>query len=92
MRPTRDAAPDTIARDRWRFAREDNGAAIPDPTQLYVQDGFRLGWLYDLVYTAKDPRVTGLGFAAVRDPVSFFRYARADDEGNANSTENSDRP
>jgi len=24
------------------------------------------------------------GFAAVRDPVSFFRYAAADDEGNAN--------
>jgi hypothetical protein len=27
-----------------------------------------------LVYTARDPRVSGLGFAAVRDCVSFFRY------------------
>jgi len=84
MRPRRDATPTEVPSSHWRFAREENGQVIPDATQLYVQDGFRLGWLYDLVYTAKDPRVTGLGFAAVRDPVSFFRYAAADDEGNAN--------
>lgn len=84
MRPARDVAAVEIPRDRWGFAREENGQAVPDPTRLYVQDGFRLGWLYDLVYTARDPRVTGLGFVAVRDPVSFFRYADADDDGNAN--------
>jgi len=40
--------------------------------------GFRPGWIYELVYTARDPRVTGLGFAAVRDVVSFLRHAPAE--------------
>ena len=45
-------------RDGRRFAREENGQVIPDPT--HVQDGFRPGWLYDLVCTARHPCVTGL--------------------------------
>jgi hypothetical protein len=40
--------------------------------------------LYELVYVAKDPRVTGLGFAAVRDAVSFFRHQPTDGHGTAN--------
>ena len=46
------------------------------------------GWIandiYEFTYTAKDPTVNGLGFAAVRDFNSFLRYATADDFGNAN--------
>jgi hypothetical protein len=49
-----------------------------------VQGGIRPGWLYELVYTGKDPRVSGLGFAAVRDCTSFFRYQPADRHGAAN--------
>jgi hypothetical protein len=48
---------------------------MPDAAHLYVEEGLRPGWLYDLVYTARDPRVSGLGMAAVRDCVSFFRHA-----------------
>lgn len=40
--------------------------------------------LYQLVYTARDPLVLGIGLAATRDQVSFLRYAAKDDEGNAN--------
>jgi hypothetical protein len=40
-----------------------------------VKAGLQPGWLYDLVYTAKEPRVTGLGLTALRDCVSFFRHA-----------------
>ena len=40
--------------------------------------------LYELVYTAKDPYVLGVGMAAMRDVVSFFRYAAADAAGTAN--------
>jgi hypothetical protein len=38
---------------------------------------FAPGWLYDLVYTAKEPRVTGLGLTAMRDCVAFFRHGEA---------------
>jgi hypothetical protein len=43
-----------------------------------VKGGLRPGWLYELVYEGRDPRVNELGFAAVRDCASFFRYETAD--------------
>ncbi len=84
MRPYRDAQATVIPRDQWAFARLENGRVVPDSTHLYVKEGFRLGWLYDLVYVGRNPRVTGLSLSAVRDPVSFFRYASADEEGQPN--------
>jgi len=39
-----------------------------------VKDGLKPGWLYDLVYTARDPRISGLGLAGLRDAVSFFHH------------------
>jgi hypothetical protein len=36
------------------------------------------------VYTAKDPYVLGIGFAAFRDVAAFFRNAKQDDEGTPN--------
>ena len=73
-----------VPRDRWAFGRWEDGNLIPDPTHLYVKDGFQPGRLYDLVYTAQSPRVTGLGLAALRDSISFFRYADEDTKGFAN--------
>jgi len=84
MQPHRSAPPITIPRDAWSFARAEGGRVVPDPTYLYIKDGFRPGWLYDLVYTAKDPRVSGLGAVAVRDVVSFFRYRQQDRKGRLN--------
>jgi hypothetical protein len=84
MRPRRCEPAVEIPRDDWAFGRWEDDKLIPDPKHLYVKDGFRPGWLYDLVYTAKDPRVTGLGLAALRDCVSFFRYADRDRRGTAN--------
>ena len=46
--------------------------------------GFDGGTIYEFVYQAKDPTVMGLGFAAMRDAVSFLRYAEADRDGNPN--------
>ena len=40
--------------------------------------------VYTLTFTAKDPLLLGLGLAATRDIVSFFRYTQRDDSGNAN--------
>ena len=37
-----------------------------------------------MTYTAKDPLVLGVGMAATRDVISFFRAAAKDDAGTAN--------
>jgi hypothetical protein len=42
------------------------------------------GAIYELIYTAKDPVVMGIGFAALRDLVSFLRHDDADAQGGAN--------
>ncbi|HUF76689.1 MAG TPA: alpha/beta hydrolase domain-containing protein [Longimicrobiales bacterium] len=46
--------------------------------------GYDGGAIYELVYEAKDPTVMGLGFAAMRDVISFLRYEDADTTGNEN--------
>ncbi|NQV36013.1 MAG: hypothetical protein HQ515_25195 [Phycisphaeraceae bacterium] len=83
-RPYRSDKPVEVPRDQWAFARWENKKVVSDPGHLYINDGFKPGRLYDLVYMGKDPKLTGLGFAAIRDVVSFFKYERADEEGRTN--------
>lgn len=60
-------APSTeVPRDRWRFA---------DPTHIALDGGFTPGAIYDLVYRAQDPVVTGFGFITVRDTAAWLRHA-----------------
>lgn len=66
-----------VPHDQWALGRGENGEPLPEPTHLWLNDGFRPGWLYDLVYTAAAPRVTGLGLTAIRDTISFLRHAPA---------------
>ncbi len=73
--------PVEISRDQWSFARLENGQVVPDPNYLYVKEGIKPAWLYDLVYIGKDPKLTGLGLAVIRDVVSFFKYESADEKG-----------
>jgi len=56
----------------------------PDPSHICLKSGFDPARLYELQYTAKDPLVLGIGFAATRDINSFFRYEKQDDRGFAN--------
>jgi len=56
----------------------------PDPTRICLKGGFDSALLYQVVFTARDPLVLGMGLAATRDIVSFFRYADKDNAGNAN--------
>ncbi|MFG0262125.1 MAG: alpha/beta hydrolase domain-containing protein, partial [Novipirellula sp. JB048] len=84
QRPNRSETATEVPRDQWAFARWEDDTLVPDATHLYLKNGFQPGWVYDLVYTAKNPRVTGLGLAALRDCVSFFRYAIEDSEGTPN--------
>jgi len=84
VRRNRDDPGETVPPEAWGFGRWEDGVFVPDPASLYLKEGFEPGYLYDLVYTAKDPRVAGLGLAAIRDAVSFFRHAESDAEGTAN--------
>jgi hypothetical protein len=65
----------------WAFA-DCRTAAFPgtaSSTQICLKNGFNPNLIYELVYTAKDPLVLGVGMAAMRDVVSFFRRASAAD-------------
>ena len=50
---------------------------MPSTTKVCLNGGFDTNHIYELVYTAKNPTVMGLGFAATRDLVSFLRYGSA---------------
>lgn len=73
-RPDRSSPAETIPASDWAFARWENDSVVPDPTSLYLKSGFEPGAIYDLVYTARDPRVSGLGLAGLRDVVSFLKH------------------
>jgi hypothetical protein len=46
----------------------------PDLGHLCVKGGFDSKLAYTLAFTAKNPKVLGIGFAATRDLVAFLRY------------------
>jgi hypothetical protein len=81
VRDQTDAEPAPIPRHRWRFARVEADAVVPDPGHVWLEGGFEKGRIYQLVYTAVGAPVRGLGLAALRDCVSWLRWGTAD-EGN----------
>ncbi len=82
--PTARAIP--IPSNAWSFAdcTKTGFPGTPDPSKICVKDGFDPAFQYEVVFTAKDPLVLGIGFAATRDLNSFLRYADKDDAGAAN--------
>lgn len=74
-----------ILSDQWQFANVDeNGQLVLSSTHCYLSGGFKPGLIYELVYTAKNPMVMGLGFAGARDLVSFLIHCDVDDFGTKN--------
>ncbi|GAB3888800.1 alpha/beta hydrolase domain-containing protein [Spirosoma agri] len=71
-------APVVIPADAWEYIDEKTIRLMPAGTP------FRQSAIYEFRYTARDPVVAGIGFAATRDFVSFLRYATADDFGHPN--------
>ena len=65
----------------WAFADCRSTPFPGSPSEMHVclRNGFDPNLIYELVYTAKDPLVLGVGMAAMRDVVSFFRRASAAD-------------
>ncbi len=54
-----------IPRSQWHITADGKSVVFPA--------GFEPGRIYEVVYTAKDPAVAGVGFAALRDFASYER-------------------
>jgi hypothetical protein len=63
---------------QWELVNERTVRLLPAGTP------FRIGTLYQLVYRAANPPVSGIGFAATRDLVAFLKHARVDGASTAN--------
>ncbi|MEO7653454.1 MAG: alpha/beta hydrolase domain-containing protein, partial [Bryobacteraceae bacterium] len=65
VRDRNDGVRRPIPRSQWKIVEE---------THLSMDAGFEPGRIYELVYTARDPALAGLGLTAVRDLMSFLKY------------------
>jgi Alpha/beta hydrolase domain len=79
-----------IAESEWEFAackrdgRKGKETFRRSAQHLYLRSGFKPGHIYEFIYPAKNPLVLSLGFAVVRDLVSFLRYEMKDTKGKPN--------
>lgn len=65
---------ETVSRDKWSFVRVEDPQIEPEPCHVYMPEGFEPGRIYQLIFNSKGSKLVGLGFAAVRDTVSFLKY------------------
>jgi hypothetical protein len=78
LRETDERVP--IPRSQWSLERipippvKQGVAGTLGQVRMRLAGGFRPGYLYELVCEAEGPIVQGLGYAAVRDLVSYLRY------------------
>jgi hypothetical protein len=72
-----DDQPQVVPADQWNY--DATGSVISLTSGPFVNND-----IYEFTYTAKNPTVNAVGFAAVRDFNEFLRYAQADDAGNPN--------
>ncbi len=71
------APPQPLPRSAWRFcgrASEAGGEPAPGRSHVWLDGGFAPGRIYEVVFRGENPPLAGLGFAAVRDFVSFLRH------------------
>lgn len=71
----------------WKFAKCGAASAFPgtpDATNVCLKNAWDPAFMYELVYVAKDPKVMGLGLAALRDMIAFFHRGATDATGTPN--------
>ena len=66
-----------VDRGQWSFVRVEDADLEPQHNHVYMPSGFDPGRIYQLIYTTTGSRIVGLGFAAMRDAVSFLQHAPA---------------
>ncbi len=81
-----DSAKTPIPSGQWAWAYCPSGwPGTPNPNWICLKDAtFDPSLLYEMVYTAKNPLVLGVGFAAFRDLGSFLRYEPVAPGGGSN--------
>jgi hypothetical protein len=95
-------AREVIPNNQWAFADCSSTPfpGVPSTKKVCLSGNFDTNHIYELLYTAKNPTVLGLGFAATRDFISFLRNSNGSstgkcakgkgDEHRANREENDD--
>ena len=81
VRDSIDGARTVIDRSRWRFARATQDGVVADAGHVWLDGGFEPYRFYELVYRTNRCPVVGAGLLAIRDFVSFLRFASSG-EGN----------
>ncbi|MFQ5749982.1 MAG: alpha/beta hydrolase domain-containing protein [Planctomycetota bacterium] len=71
VRDGREAPRTVVPRSTWSFSRATAGRPVEDGTHISLEGGFQAGKIYELVYRARDPRVIGMGLAAIRDTMAY---------------------
>ena len=79
VRQYRSDPPTVIPPTEWQYLNASTIGLLPAGKKP-----FERGRIYQFVYPATNPKVAGIGFAAVRDVVSFLRHASADEQGAPN--------
>ena len=59
-----------VPRDQWGFSA--------DGTRVYLTSKFEPHKIYEVVYTAQNPPLVGLGPAAIRDTIAMLKHGGAD--------------
>ncbi len=71
--------PQVVPASGWQYVADGTAIALlPAGTRFVAND------IYEFSYTAKDPTINGVGFAAVRDWNAWLRYETRDEAGTAN--------
>jgi hypothetical protein len=73
-------APTLVPADGWSFT----DATLKSVGLTPAGTPFQAGRLYEFTYTATDPLVAGIGFAALRDVATYLHRGTRDDQGNPN--------
>jgi hypothetical protein len=69
------APAELVPRDSWSFAKcSASNSSVASNKDVCMPAGFSTDCIYYLVYEAQDPYVMGIGFAAIRDFISFLRH------------------
>ena len=60
----------SVDRNLWSFVAPVKPGG---PGRVHLEGGFKPGTIYELIYTAQNPYVTGAGLAGIRDLLAYFR-------------------
>jgi hypothetical protein len=76
VRTGRMAPREVIPRENWWLLPVEGGEGGSGPlyTRIGLEGGFKAGHIYEFVYRSNDPRIVGLGLAAIRDVISYAKY------------------